>query len=565
MEMATNTENKTNIDENNQDCTTISFETHGTHPKVCIEGFEKTMNLRFPRLLISDNKQLAVKCLCHAVVLAYILAAIHHWYLSDVKDIGWKNGLGLLIVLATCYYGVLPVKYMFTLIHAGKLVKLLPLEHFKIGVLCTFLGSFVLFIFFDTKNNRHRLVPLAGLGVFVLVGFIFSKHRGHVNWTTVASGLATQITIGMLTIRWQVGRSIVQAVGELAEKFFSFAYVGAKVTYGNELIDNYGVFAFKVLSVLFFMCFVIEILFYYGIIQTIVIKLGWCLQKLLGTTAAESVNTCASVFLGMSEAPIIIKPYLPDLTESEIHAVMMGGFSTVAGTVFAAYTSFGIDPAYLITASVMSAPTALSFSKLIFPETEKSMNSVDQICTKKTTDEGNVMDAACKGAQFGLKIIGAIVANIVAFVSFVAFINAIISWLGHLVGLDDLTFEYVLGKILIPVTWLLGVDPSECEAVGKLIGLKMTINEFVAYKQMGDLIKEGKLNRKSEIVATFALCSFANPGSIGSMIATLTTLCPTQRSAITKNVFRAFLGGTVTCFLTAAIASLLMPDEGLKD
>ncbi|KAF0760377.1 sodium/nucleoside cotransporter 2-like, partial [Aphis craccivora] len=469
MEMATNTDNKTNVDESNQGCTTISFETHDTHPKACKEGFDNKRNWRFPRLLISNNKQFALKCLFHGMVLAYILAAINHWYLSDVKDIGWKNGLGLLIIVTTCYYGIQPVRFLFKLIPS---VKVLPHAHFKIGVLCTFLGSFALFIFFDTKNNRHRLVPLAGLCVFILLGFIFSKHRRHVNWITVASGLATQITIGMLTIRWQVGRSIVQTVGELAEKFFSFAYVGAKVTYGNELIDNYGVFAFK----------------------TVVIRLGWCLQKLLGTTSAESVNTCASVFLGMSEAPIIIKPYLPDLTESEIHTIMMGGFSTVAGTVFAAYTSFGIDPAYLITASVMSAPTALSFSKLIFPETEKSLNSVDQICTKKTNDEGNVMDAACKGAQFGLKIIGAIVANIVAFVSFVAFINALISWLGHLVGFEDLSFEYVLGKILIPVTWLLGVDPSECEVVGKLIGLKMTINEFVAYKQMGDLIKEGKLN-----------------------------------------------------------------------
>ncbi|KAL5241323.1 hypothetical protein ACI65C_008733, partial [Semiaphis heraclei] len=201
--------------------------------------------------------------------------------------------------LGHLYYAVQPFKCLLKLIPPGKLVKIWPHGHFKIGALCTFLGLFVIFIFFDTKNNRHRLLPLAGLGVFVLVGFIFSKHRGHVNWTTVASGLATQITIGMLTIRWPVGRSIVQAIGELADKFFSFAYVGAKVTYGHELIDNYGVFAFKVLSVLFFMCFVIEILFYYGIIQTIVIKLGWCLQQLLGTTAAESVNTCASVFLGM--------------------------------------------------------------------------------------------------------------------------------------------------------------------------------------------------------------------------------------------------------------------------
>jgi len=190
---------------------------------------------------------------------------------------------------------------------------------------------------------------------------------------------------------------------------------------------------------------------------------------------------------------------------------------------------------------------------------------VEQISTIKTSDECNVMDAACKGAQFGLQLVGAIIANIVAFVSFVAFLNAIISWLGHLVGIENLSFEYMLGKILIPVTLLLGVDFSESETVGRLIGLKMTINEFVAYKEMGELIKTNKLSRKSEIIATFALCSFANPGSIGSMIATLTTLCPSQRSAITENVFRAFVGGTVTCFLTAAIASLLMPEDGFKD
>ncbi|VVC27565.1 Concentrative nucleoside transporter C-terminal domain [Cinara cedri] len=213
----------------------------------------------------------------------------------------------------------------------------------------------------------------------------------------------------------------------------------------------------------------------------------------------------------------------------------------------------------------MSAPTALSFSKLIFPETQKSKNNVEEITSKKVDSESNVMDAACKGAQFGFRLIGAIISNIVAFVSFVAFLNAIIWWLGHLVGFEDFSFEYILGKVMIPVTWLLGVDFDDCEKVGRLIGLKMTINEFVAYKKMGEQIRDGQLNRKSEIIATFALCSFANPGAIGSMIATLTTLCPSQRSTITKNVFRAFIGGTVTCFLTAAIASLLMPEDGIKN
>ncbi|XP_025416357.1 sodium/nucleoside cotransporter 2-like isoform X2 [Sipha flava] len=488
MEMSTNIDHcKTNGNENNQGCI-ISLGSHDGPPKADKKEFDCS---RWPLqlLLISNKKQFVLRCLCHILFVAYLLTAVNHWYLSDKIDMNWKDGLGLLIIIATMYYITWPLKWLFAI-----LPKITPHTHLKTGLLCVFFTLFFLYIYFDTKNDRLRLLPLAGLIALIFIGFLFSKHRGHVDWTTVATGFATQITIGLLTIRWSVGRSIVQAMGQLAEKFFSFAYIGAEVTYGHELIDNYGVFAFKVLSVLFFMCFFIEILFYYGILQTVIIRIGWCLHKLLGTTAIESVYTCASVFLGMSEAPIIIKPYLIDLTESEIHAVMMGGFSTVAGTVFAAYTSFGIDSAYLITASVMSAPTALSFSKLIFPETQKSLTNIEQLSTKKVSNENNVVDAACKGAQFGLHLIGAIIANIIAFVSFVAFINAIICWLGSLVGIKNLSFEVILGKILIPVTWILGVDYSECETVGRLIGLKMTINEFVAYRQMGKWKNENKLN-----------------------------------------------------------------------
>ncbi|VVC35113.1 Hypothetical protein CINCED_3A015401, partial [Cinara cedri] len=276
MEMVINTSHQKpiNKDENNlQGCTSIFFESQDvpSTDKVCKEEFEQHKNWRLRLLLMSNDKSSLVQiCLYNAVIVIYLLAAINHWYKSDSEDIGWKNGLGLLIIISSLYYGFIiirlllrPLRFLFDI----KSEALTP-TLIKGGALCVFFASFAVYLFLDTQNNRRRLLPLLGLAVFVALG-------------------------------WQMGRYVVQTVGELSEKFFSFAYIGAEVTYGHELVDNYGVFAFKVLSVLFFMCFVIEILFYYGIIQKIVINLGWCLQKLLGTTAAESVNTCASVFLGM--------------------------------------------------------------------------------------------------------------------------------------------------------------------------------------------------------------------------------------------------------------------------
>ncbi|XP_050429974.1 sodium/nucleoside cotransporter 2-like isoform X2 [Adelges cooleyi] len=553
---------KTDNEETNNDVVqscSIAVNSYDIQPKHSSENLDKVK-----QSIGTSYNGLALALLGHILFIGYIAAAVRHWHISGTRDIGWENGLGLLIIISVLYYGF---KFLNLLVHLLQLDIILLknngsiLKQTKTVFLCIFFTCFFAYIIIDTQNNRRRLIPLFGLTVFVATGFALSKHPRSVNWNTVTSGLALQICIGLLAIKWNSGKHIIQVVGRKVNSFFAYAYVGAEVTYGDQLINVYGVFAFKVLSVLFFMCFFIEILFYYGIIQTIVIRLGWFLQKILGTTPAESVNACASVFLGMTEAPILIKPYLSTLTESEMHAVMMGGFSTVAGTVFAAYTSFGIDASYIITAAIMSAPTALSFSKLIFPETEKLVIRDEEITTNKHRNGCNVVDAACNGAQFAVQLVGAIIANIIAFVSFVTFVDAVLSWLGSLIGFQEFNFEYVLGKTLIPVAWMLGTDYEECELVAKLIGLKITTNEFIAYKKMGTLISENKLNRKSEIIATFALCSFANPGSVGSMIGTLTTLAPTQRSVIVKHIFRAFIGGTVTTLLTAAIASLLMSDD----
>ncbi|XP_015110947.1 uncharacterized protein LOC107037099 isoform X2 [Diachasma alloeum] len=316
----------------------------------------------------------------------------------------------------------------------------------------------------------------------------------------------------------------------------------------------------QVLPVIFFFSFMIQILYYWGAMQWVITKLGWALHSIMGTTVCESLNSAANTFLGMTESPLLIKPYISKLTTSEIHAIMCSGFATVSGTVLAAYISFGAQPSHLITASVMSAPAALCYAKLFYPETEKSQTTFKNIPLQKSEDT-SVMDAATKGALAGIPLVLGIVANIVAFVSFISFLNGILSWIGGLVGFPALTFEYLLSKAFMPLSWIMGVPWDQCEDVGTLIGLKTVVNEFVAYQKLGEFKAQGRLTPRVEGIATFAICGFSNPGSIGIMMGGLGSMAPDKREQIASVAIRAFIAGSAVCFLTASIAGMLMNED----
>jgi pyrimidine nucleoside transport protein len=241
---------------------------------------------------------------------------------------------------------------------------------------------------------------------------------------------------------------------------------------------------------------------------------------------------------------------------------MTEGFATVSGTVLAAYISFGAQPAHILTASIMSAPAALCMAKLLFPETEQSKTTTENIKLERG-EESSVVDAATKGAMMGTQLVLGIIANLIAFVSFVAFINGILSWLGMLVGFEGFTLEFILRKVFIPLAWIMGVQWEDCEEVARLIGIKTIVNEFVAYQQMGESKHAGLLSPRSELIATYALCGFSNPGAVGIMIGALVSMAPENRNAITEVAFRAFIAGSATCFLTACIAGMLSADEDL--
>lgn len=415
------------------------------------------------------------------------------------------------------------------------------------------------FLYFETSEDPSRLSSLTGPLAFVLIGYAVSTDRKSIKWRPIITGIVAQFLLGVICIRWDVGRSIFQCLGDKVATFLNYSKQGSRFVFGDEIVDK-GLFAFAILPVIFFFSFFISILNYLGALQWFIMKLGWILQKLMGTTVCESVISAANIFLGMSESPLLVGSYLHLLTKSELHAIMASGFATVSGTVLAAYMSFGAQPAHLITSSVMAAPATLAMAKLYYPENEQSKTKSKNIELAKSEDT-SILDAASKGAQAAIEIILGIIANIVAFVSFIAFINAVVAWFAFLVGQDNITFEWIFAKLFIPLSWALGVPWDECDVVAKVIATKTIINEFVAYQRLGQYKQQKLLSPRSAGIATFAICGFANPSSLGILIGTLSALAPKRRPCITSVAFRAFAVGCIVCFTSASFAGLLMPED----
>lgn len=513
------------------------------------------------------------------LILTYFVFATIYWRNNNYeKGFDWCRGYGMLILLlAFGYGGWLYCHGVKRFIWRFLAPCIQPLrEHIKSfqrrsygGIIlqaviytCIFV-AIIVFLVFDTADSRERLMSGVGVVILFIFGWVFSKHPGNIKWRPVLTGLILQFVFGLLTIRWPVGRAILQCVSDKVAIFLGFAQTGASFIFSESLVAD-GVFAFSVLPVIYYFSFVIEILYYLGVMQSVILNLGRVLQSLMGTTVCESVNCAGNIFIGMTESPLLIKPYLNKLTSSELHAIMCSGFATVSGTVLAAYIGFGANPANLITATLMAAPAALCYSKLFYPETEESVLTAKNIELEKSKDS-SLLNAASRGAVAGIPIVLGIIANIVAFISFIALINALLSWLGMLVGFKELTFELILSKVFMPVSWMMGIPWNQCGDVGTLIGLKTVVNEFVAYQKLGEFKSQGRIYGRSEAIATFAICGFANPGSIGITLGILPSLAPDRKEQISGAVVRAFVAGCAVCFLTASIAGLLIPDDSFDN
>ena len=349
-------------------------------------------------------------------------------------------------------------------------------------------------------------------------------------------------------------------LGDVVGQFLNFSDAGASFVFGEKFEENF--FAFKVLPTIIFFSSFISLLYHYGILQRVVQGVAWVMLKTLKTSGSESLSAAANIFVGQTEAPLLIKPYVGSMTMSELHAVMTGGFATIAGGVLAAYVSFGVPAQHLIAASVMSAPAALAMSKLLYPETEKSPTA-GTVTVEVERTAANGIDAAATGAIDGLKLVGNIAAMLIAFLALVALVNAVLGWLGGLIGLPQLSLELIFSFLLAPVAWLMGVPWADCGQVAVLLGKKTVLNEFIAYLDLKELIEKSKagtseFSERAIIIATYALCGFSNIGSIGIQIGGIGGIAPERQADLARLGVRALLGGSLACFMTACIAGILL-------
>ena len=407
--------------------------------------------------------------------------------------------------------------------------------------------------------------PLFGAAVILLIAIACSNNRRAISWRTVAWGLSLQVVFALIVLKTAVGQQVFSTLGAGINKLLGFAGVGSAFVFGplgdrtvwprvmNGALGpegaSYGViFAFQVLPTIIFIAALFAILYYYGVMQLVVRVFAVAMQRVMGASGAESLNVAASIFMGQTEAPLTIRPYLPEMTQSELMTVMTSGMAHISGGIMAAYILFGIEAKHLLTAVIMTAPGTIMMAKMLVPETEvpKTMGTVK--LEVEMTDV-NVIDAAGRGTGEGLQLALNVGAMLISFLALIAMVN-------YILGFANLSLQQIFGWVFAPVAWSMGVPWRDAPTIGNLLGTRMALNEFVAYSQLGPL--KPTLDPKSFTIATFALCGFANFSSIGIQIGGIGALAPNRRHDLARLGLRAMFAGTLANFMTATIAGFLL-------
>ncbi|MBN1823810.1 MAG: hypothetical protein JW803_05770 [Endomicrobiales bacterium] len=394
-----------------------------------------------------------------------------------------------------------------------------------------------------------RLTGLTGIVVFLGIAFLLSENRRRINWATVLWGFALQLAFAVFILKTFIGKAIFDFARIAFDAVLSFSDRGASFVFGNLPKDlNIGaVIAFKVLPIIIFVSSLMGILYYYGIIQFFVKIAAKIMRRSMKTSGAESVGTALLIFMGI-ESVTAIRTYISQMTRSELFTVMTAFMATIASSVMATYASFGAEPGHLLAASIMSAPGAVLLSKVIIPEVETPKTADVRFDNK--TDEHNVIEAAANGASVGLNLALQIGAMLIAFVSLLWMINA-------LFGLFGTSFENIMGIIYWPFAVVMGVPPSEASVVGDLLGTRTVFNEFLAYLKLKDLVAQGVLSPKSVVISTYALCGFANFGSLAILIGGIGAISPGKKGLASSLGIKSIVAGTLACFITACVAGVL--------
>jgi CNT family concentrative nucleoside transporter len=404
---------------------------------------------------------------------------------------------------------------------------------------------------------------LLGIGVLLAIALILSKNRQAIDFRTVGWAFFLQIILAAFVLYIPIGKDVLTSISAGVQQVINSANVGIAFLFGGLGTDamfanGVGfVFAIRVLPVIIFFSSLIAVLYYLGIMQWVVKIIGGALQKLLGTSKPESLSATANIFVGQTEAPLVIRPYIANMTQSELFAIMVGGLASVAGSILVGYAGLGIDLKYLIAASFMAAPGGLLMAKIIMPETEHDKITQENLITKDTGEQpSNVIDAAASGAASGLKLAVNVGAMLLAFIALIALLNMLMGETASLFGFEGITIEWVLGYLFAPIAYIIGVPSSEMLLAGSFIGQKIVVNEFFAYVNFVEV--KDSLSASTQAIITFALCGFANFSSIAILLGGIGSMAPNRRQDIAKLGLKAMIAATLANLMSAAIAGVFL-------
>ena len=415
------------------------------------------------------------------------------------------------------------------------------------------------------------LNSLFGMAVLIAIAVLLSSNRRAINIRTVAGAFLIQVALGALVLFVPWGRDGLLSVSEGVSKVIAYGNDGVGFLFGglvsDQMFEVFGgggfVFALRVLPMIVFFSSLMAVLYYTGVMQIIIKVIGGFLQKVLGTSKAESMSAAANIFVGQTEAPLVVRPFIKSMTRSELFAVMSGGLASVAGSVLAGYAQMGVPLPYLIAASFMAAPGGLLFAKLLIPETEKPRS--DEELVNEGDKPVNVIDAAAGGAVTGAQIAIAVGASLLAFVALISLVNGMIGGVGGWFGYGSLTLQTILGWLFSPLAWAIGVPWSEAGIAGSLIGQKVVVNEFVAYAEFVKYLSPEsavQLSATTKAIISFALCGFANLGSIAVLVGGLSIMAPSRRKDVAQLGFKAVIAGSLSNLMSAVIAGLFIGLSG---
>ncbi|MFY2507842.1 NupC/NupG family nucleoside CNT transporter [Vibrio pectenicida] len=417
-------------------------------------------------------------------------------------------------------------------------------------------------------------MSLVGIIVLLAIAVALSSNRKAINLRTVGGAFAIQFALGAFILYIPWGQELLKSFSDGVSDVIAYGNQGTEFIFGGlvsgKMFEIFGgggfVFAFRVLPTLIFFSAFISVLYYVGIMQWVIKILGGALQKILGTSRSESMSAAANIFVGQTEAPLVVRPFIPKMTQSELFAVMCGGLASVAGGVLAGYASMGVPIEYLVAASFMAAPGGLLFAKIIMPETDKPNDNLDAEIDGEKDKPANIIDAAAGGAAVGLQLALNVGAMLLAFVGLIALANGILGGVGGWFGMPELTLELILGYVFSPLAFLVGVPWEEAVIAGSFIGQKVVVNEFVAYSNFAPFLSDAAeivLSEKTKAIISFALCGFANLSSIAILLGGLGGLAPQRRSEIARMGMKAVAAGTLSNLMAATIAGFCLTLSGM--